>query len=77
MIMLLRRKKTPTINSQANATVERIHQIIGNMIRAFEVQDQEVLDKDTPWSEISAVRDPFHTITKRLLCNYFLEEVLC
>ena len=44
-------KKRPITkrNPQANAIIERIHQTIGNMIRTFEITEQEV-DESDPWS---------------------------
>eukprot|EP00957_Ditylum_brightwellii_P125854 9593799-Ditylum_brightwellii.AAC.1 len=43
-------------NPQVNSIIERIHQIIGNMIRSFEVHSTDIDDKD-PWTGIlSAVR---------------------
>ena len=36
-------------NPQANAIVERIHQVIGNIIRTFELEDN-YLDEDDPWT---------------------------
>ena len=52
-------------NPQANAIVERIHQVIGNIIRTFELEDN-YLDEDDPWKGILsatafAVRSTFHT----------------
>ena len=52
-------------NPQANAIIERIHQTIGNLIRTFQVQEQEVPEND-PWSGILAAvmfatRATFHT----------------
>ena len=52
-------------NPQANAIVERVHQVIGNMIRTFELEDN-YLDEDDPWKGILsatafAVRSTFHT----------------
>ena len=38
-------------NPQANAIVERIHQVIGNIIRTFELEDN-YLDEDDPWKGI-------------------------
>ena len=38
-------------NPQANAIVERVHQVIGNMIRTFELEDN-YLDEDDPWKGI-------------------------
>jgi hypothetical protein len=52
-------------NPQANAIVERVHQVNGNMIRTFELEDN-YLDEDDPWKGILsaaafAVRSTFHT----------------
>ena len=41
-------------NPQANAIVERVHQTIGNMIRTFELYDNNGIDDDDPWSGILA-----------------------
>ena len=55
-------------NPQVNAIVERVHQIIGNMLRTFEVQETE-LDESDPWAGILKTttfegRDTIHTTTK-------------
>ena len=52
-------------NPQANAIVERVHQVIGNIIRTFELE-KNYLDDDNPWKGILsatafAVRSTFHT----------------
>ncbi len=52
-------------NPQSNAILERIHQTIGNMIRTFEIEDQEI-DEEDPWSGILsavawAIRSTYHT----------------
>jgi len=52
-------------NPQANAIVERVHQVIGNIIRTFELEGN-YLDEDDPWKGILsatmfAVRSTFHT----------------
>jgi len=52
-------------NPQANAIVERVHQVIGNIIRTFELETN-YLDEDDPWKGILsatafAVRSTFHT----------------
>ena len=60
------KKKPITVrNPQANAIVERVHQVIGNIIRTFELQDN-YLDEKNPWKGILsatafAVRSTFHT----------------
>jgi transposase InsO family protein len=35
-------------NPQANAIVERVHQVIGNIIRTFELENN-YLDDNDPW----------------------------
>ena len=52
-------------NPQANAIVERVHQVIGNIIRTFELENN-YLDEGDPWKGILsatafAVRSTFHT----------------
>ena len=52
-------------NPQANAIVERVHQVIGNIIRTFELESN-YMDDDDPWKGILsatafAVRSTFHT----------------
>jgi transposase InsO family protein len=52
-------------NLQANAMVEQVHQVVGNIIRTFELENN-YLDNNDPWKEILsatafAVRSTFHT----------------
>jgi transposase InsO family protein len=53
-------------NPQANAIVERVHQVIGNIIRTFELKNN-YLDDNDPWkgilsaTSLFAVRSTFHT----------------
>ena len=61
----IKRKPITVRNPQANAIVERIHQVIGNMIRTFELEDR-YLDEDDPWKGILcavafAIRSTVHT----------------
>ena len=56
-------------NPQANAIVERIHQVIGNIIRTFELEDN-YLDEEDPWKGIIsatsfAVRSTYHTTLQK------------
>ena len=58
-------KPITTQNPQANAIIERVHQVIANMIRTFEIENL-YLDKRDPWSGILAatayaVRSTYHT----------------
>ena len=64
------KKKPITVrNPQANAIVERIHQVIANIIRTFELEDN-YLDEEDPWKGILsatafAVRSTYHTTLKK------------
>jgi transposase InsO family protein len=63
-------KKPITVrNPQANAVVERIHQVIANMVRTFELENN-YLDEEDPWKGILsavafAVRSTFHTTLRK------------
>ena len=63
------KKPITTRNPQANAIVERVHQVIGNIVRTFELQDN-YLDEDDPWKGILsatafAVRATYHTTLQK------------
>ena len=65
----IKRKPIVVRNPQANAIVERIHQVIANMIRTFELESN-YLDEDDPWKGILsatafAVRSTYHTTLKK------------
>ena len=65
----IKRKPITVRNPQANAIVERIHQVIGNMIRTFELEDN-YLDNQDPWKGILsatafAIRSTVHTTLKK------------
>src|SRR5687767_4251471 len=65
----IKRKPITVRNPQANAIVERIHQVIANMIRTFELESN-YLDEDDPWKGILsatafAVRSTYHTTLKK------------
>ena len=47
----IKRKPISVRNPQANAICERVHQVIGNIIRTFEIQTN-YLDEDDPWKGI-------------------------
>ena len=61
----LKVKGSTTHNPQSNAILERIHQVIGNMIRTYELE-KIYMDKQDPWSGIIAatcfgIRSTYHT----------------
>jgi hypothetical protein len=65
----IKAKPITTRNPQANAILERVHQTIGNMIRTFQVYDNDSLDDNDPWSGIlaavsAAVRSTYSTTTQ-------------
>jgi transposase InsO family protein len=56
---------TTSYNPQGNSIIERIHQVMGNMLRAFKLEERE-LDPDDPWNEFLqacafGIRSAFHT----------------
>ena len=62
------RKLITTRNPQANAMVERIHQVIGNMINSMQIRDSDSLG-ECGWQGImaalrQAVRSAVHTTTR-------------
>ena len=57
-----------TRNPQANAIIERVHQVLGNLIRSYELEDNYMDEKD-PWAGILtaaafALRSTVHTTLK-------------
>ena len=65
----IHKKPITTRNPQANAIVERVHQVIGNIVRTFELQDN-YLDEDDPWKGILsatafAIRATYHTTLQK------------
>ena len=62
----IKKKGISPRNPQANAILERIHQVIGNMIKTFKIYDREDLEEQDPWSGILSaimfgVRATYHT----------------
>ena len=49
----LKRKRITTRNPQSNEIIEQIHQIIGNLIRTFDVSN---IINNNPWSGILAAK---------------------
>ena len=64
----IKRKPITKRNPQANAMIERVHQVLGNLIRSHEVHKTEI-DEEDPWTGILsatmfAVRATYHTTTQ-------------
>jgi hypothetical protein len=52
-------------NPQANAIIERIHQVLGNLIRTFD-NEERTIDRSDPWTGVLsaaafAIRSTYHT----------------
>jgi hypothetical protein len=65
----IKRKPITVRNPQANAIVERIHQVIGNIICTFKLQEN-YLDEADPWKGILsatafAVQSTYHTTLQK------------
>ena len=62
-------KLITTRNPQANSIIERIHQVVGDMIRTRDIQSRQDLDPDFKWAGVlssvrQAVRSIVHTTTR-------------
>ena len=65
----IRGKSITVRNPQTNAIVEQIHQVIGNIIRTFDLEEH-YLNEEDPWMGILAatafaVRSTYHTTLKK------------
>ena len=61
----MKKRRSTEYNPQSNGIVERVHQVLGDMLRTFELEERE-LDPDNPWSEFLtavgyAIRSTYHT----------------
>ena len=61
----MKRKSTTTYNPQSNGIVERVHAVLNDTLRTFELEDRELYEAD-PWTEFLsaasfAIRATYHT----------------
>ena len=65
-------------NPQANAMLERIHQVVSNVLRGMQAQENPYLDEKNPWKDILsaivfAIRATYQTTLKQtpaqMVCN--------
>ena len=47
-------KSSTSGNTMWNAVSERIHQVLGNLVRTFKISTQTYVDKNNPWRVILA-----------------------
>ena len=62
----LETKPASVHNPQGNSVLERIHQVMGNMIKTFQIYNRDDMDVNDPWSGILgavmyAIRSTVHT----------------
>ena len=62
----IRPKASTEYNPQANSIIERVHATLGNMLRTFQLDKQELREND-PWtpflnSAAWAIRSTYHTV---------------
>jgi hypothetical protein len=63
---------TTAYNPQANGIIERVHLVLADALRTYELQERE-LDPSDPWSSLIvsasfAIRSTYHT-TLRVPCH--------
>ena len=59
----IKKKLITTRNPQANSIIERIHQVVGDMIRTRDIRGKDDIDPDFGWSGVlSAVRSAVATL---------------
>ena len=57
------------VNTMTNVVLERIHHVLGNIVRTFRISTQNYVDKDDPWTEVlAAVEFAIHSATNRQKC---------
>jgi hypothetical protein len=61
----MKEKPSSSYNPQSNGIVERVHQVLGNALRTFELEHKE-LDTNDPWGPFLsaaawAIRSTVHT----------------
>ena len=59
------KKKSNEYNPQSNGIIERAKQVLGDILRTFELEERE-LNEDDPWTEFLlsagyAIRNTYHT----------------
>ena len=64
----IKKKLITTRNPQANAIIERIHQVVHQMVRSSNIKDARDLDSDAPWQGVlSAVRQAMRSLVHTTL----------
>ena len=66
----MKKKLSTEYNPQSNGFVERVHQVLADMLRTFKLEECE-LNEDNPWSEFLsaagyAICSTYHTTLEAL-----------
>jgi Integrase core domain len=69
----IKAKPTTSHNPQANAIIERVHKVVNNMLRSFDLE-QENLEEDNPFeyflqSTVWAIRSTYHATLQATPCQ--------
>jgi hypothetical protein len=61
-------RPTTYYNPQGNIIIERVHQIMGNVLRSFELEERD-LDPNNPWDDFfqacsGGIRSTYHTTSQ-------------
>ena len=67
--MGLKKKPTTSYNPQSNAIIERIHQVLGDQLRTFELEERELTEEEQTFEPFLtacayAIRCAYHTTLK-------------
>ena len=66
----IKTKPTSPGNPHVNATIERIHQVLGNLVRTYNLQETYVYDDDPCMGVLSAaaftVRPTYHRVNGKI-----------
>ena len=68
-------KPITLVNPTYNEILERIHQVLGNLLRTFNIT-QAYFDRDDPWRDILCAAEFSIHSTKNMLKGYILSQLL-
>ena len=65
----MKKKPTTDYNPQGNSVLERLHQVLGNQLRTFELEERELTEEEKTFEPFLtacayAVRCAYHTTLK-------------
>ena len=60
----------------SNVVLERIHQVLGNLVRTFNISTQTYVDKNDPWTVILAAEEFAISSTTNWQNSYSLGQLI-